>query len=201
MTRLSYDFRIGDVVPHDPLAVARPGAPRWHALIVSPQREHLVVRLLDRLGVSAFYPVTERVSRRRGKRVVYTSRFLPGYVFARFPGPVCWHVLNRIDDVRDMVRVRDGRPAVLRPDDLDALYALRARDQAEIEDEARARAARRAALRARAGGRARIRSGAYAGKVVDVLEVDGARSRIVLPLFGAAVPGEIETDALIAVDT
>lgn len=195
------DLSVGDAVSSEAPALARPGAPRWHALIVSPQREKLVVGLLDRQGISAFFPVIERATRRRGRKVIYEARFLPGYVFARFPGPVIWHDLARIDAVRDMVRVRDGRPAVLRPEDLDALYAMRSRALAEIEDERRAREARRAALRARAGGRARIRSGAYAGQVVDVLSVEGARSRIVLPLFGSAVAGEIGTDDLIAVDT
>lgn len=195
------NLSVGDAVAWDDKPLARPGPARWHALIVAPQREKLVVGLLDRSGISAFFPVIERSTRRRGKKVVYEARFLPGYVFARFPGPIVWPAVARIDAVRDMVRVRDGRPAVLRAEDLDALYAMRSRALAEIDDERRAREARRCALRARAGGRARIRSGAYAGQVVDVLEVDGARSRIVLPLFGSAVPGEIGTDDLIAVDT
>lgn len=161
-----------------------PGDPRWHALIVIPQKEAAAEAVLARHGVYSFHPVTTRTTRVRGKRRTVQSRYLPGYVFARFPGPVIWHRLMASPLIADAVRHSSGWPAVLAPQDLERLHAMRAIDEAEAERERQAKVIRR-------GDRVRILSGAFEGEEVEVLALDGGAVKVRMCIMGAELPVQI----------
>lgn len=160
------------------------GDPRWHALIVPPQREEAAEAMLARHGVYSFHPVTVRTVSVRGKRKRVVSRYLPGYVFARFPGPVIWHRLMASPVVADAVRHSSGWPAVLMPADLERLHAMRAIDEAEEER-------RRQAAIIRRGDRVRILSGAFEGDEVEVLSLDNGAVQVRMCILGSELPVQI----------
>lgn len=161
-----------------------PGDPRWHALIAIPQKEQAAEAMLARHGVYSFHPVTTRTTRVRGKRRTVQSRYLPGYVFARFPGPVIWHRLMASPLVADAVRHSSGWPAVLAPQDLERLHAMRAIDEAEAERQRQAKIIRR-------GDRVRILSGAFEGEEVEVLALDNGAVHVRMCILNTELPVQI----------
>jgi transcription antitermination factor NusG len=161
-----------------------PGDPRWHALIVIPQREHAAEAMLSRHGVYSFHPVTSRTTRVRGKRKTVQSRYLPGYVFARFPGPVIWHRLVASPLIADAVRHSSGWPAVLAAQDLERLHAMRAIDEAEAERQRQARVIRR-------GDRVRILTGAFEGEEVEVLSLANGAVHVRMCILNTELPVQI----------
>lgn len=160
------------------------GDPRWHALIVVPQKEQAAEAMLARHDVYAFHPVTTRTVSIRGKRKRVVSRYLPGYVFARFPGPVIWHRLMASPLIADAVRHSSGWPAVLMPGDLEKLHAMREIDEAEEERRRQAKVIRR-------GDRVRILSGAFEGEEVEVLDLAGGSVRVRMCILGSELPVQI----------
>jgi transcription antitermination factor NusG len=177
---------VGDVLPLDALPDQRalniPGAPRWHCLIVRPQAEAKCEAWLARHAVYAFHPVTARVVTVRGVTRRFESRYLPGYVFARFGGPVIWHRVLNGRFVTDAIRHEPSRqPAALHPADLDALHAMRAR-----EDQAQSMAAeRKRAMRMFGGGdRVRIQAGLFEGHDGEVVSVTSGGVSVRLRLLG-----------------
>lgn len=177
---------VGDVLPLDAApdrrALHDTGTPRWHCLLVRPQAEAKCEAWLSARGVYAFHPVRTRVQTRHGRTRRIESRYLPGYVFARFGGPVIWHHLLGGQFVTDAIRHEASRePACLHPDDLAALHAMRAR-----EDEAHAIAAeRKRAMRMFGGGdRVRIRSGLFEGHDGEVVSVTSGGVSVRLRLLG-----------------
>lgn len=160
------------------------GDPRWHALIVVPQKEQAAEAMLARHDVYAFHPVTTRTASVRGKRKRIVSRYLPGYVFARFPGPVIWHKLMASPLISNAVRHSSGWPAVLMPADLERLHAMRAIDEAEEERRRQARIIRK-------GDRVRILSGAFEGEEVEVLSLDNGRVTVRMCILGSELPVQI----------
>lgn len=176
----------------------RPGAPRWHALRVRPQSEDFVEAWLDRRGVYAFHPVEQRVGHRHGRAVTWLRRYLPGYVFARFPGTAICHAVAALPHITGAVTVRGGQWACLDGADLRDLHGMAHRalihQRAEAEAAARARAAR--ALRP--GCRALFSAGPLEGQECEVIEIAGSGAvRVRLRLFGA--PHEVSVQGAVLV--
>lgn len=168
------------------------GASRWHALTCPPQREGALEAFLARQEVYSFHPVRTREKLDRGKRVVIESRYIPGYVFARFPGPVVWHRLMQCNLVTGAIRMSNGALAILDPSDLRGLMAMAARGDAEDER-------RRAALRIAPGDTVRLASGAFEGQTVEVWHVGNGRARFSIRMFGADLPCEAPLSAMVKV--
>lgn len=163
--------------------------PRWYALIARPQKEAAARAWLDRHGVVSFYPVTDARKMRRGKPVHYERKYLPGYLFAQFPGEPVWHVLLASPFVHDVIRLHNGTPGILHPDTLQRLHAMRQMDQ-EIEVKRRYR------KMIRVGDRAKVRSGPFEGFEVETVEVDAAsgKGKFAIMLFGGPSNAEMSLD-------
>ncbi len=176
-------FRIGQVLPPavlPPRALFVPGEERWHALMVMPQTENRVGEDLAAAGAYAFHPVEHRTRRVRGIEVTRTSRYLPGYVFARFPGEPIWHRIFRDPRtserrVRDVVRSASGAPARLHPDDLHALHAMR-----DVDRDARRRAAEAAMLKV---GDA-VKVALFGDEACEVVTIKGGTATIRMRILG-----------------
>jgi transcription antitermination factor NusG len=166
-----------------------PGPARWYALIVRPQAEGKAEAWLQVQGVHAFHPVTYRTVRVRGKAVTRTSRYLPGYVFARFPGEMIWHRVAANNHVADCIRMASGQPGILRPSDLTALYAMRDRDEEARQRERHARAIR-------PGNTVRILSGIFEGAETEVVEIRAGKAIVRLTLFGTPRDAEVDISQL-----
>lgn len=185
------ELRIGDVVDAVSTGsdICDPGAQRWHALRVAPQREDQASAWLRKRGVYAFHPVLMRRVASKGRVREYARRYLPGYVFACFTGaPVAHRIVGQCGII-GAVCAGDGNWGVLDPADLRALHAMR-RIDAEAEALRRgARAAARRAVMLRPGGAAMFRSGPFAGVECEVVEImAGDRSaRVRLKIFGSEV--------------
>lgn len=160
------------------ISIFTAGAPRWHALMTAPQAEAKAEAWLKARGVYSFHPVTRRVVTIRGKAVSRVSRYLPGYVFARFPGEMVWHRVHACTHVHDCIRMASGQPGILRPDDLTALHAMRDRD-----DEARE--AQRHAAMIRRGDKVRVLSGLWSGQQTEVIAIRNGKAIVQLTMFGA----------------
>lgn len=173
-------------------AIYRPGADRWYALRVVPQREDQAEAWLGLRGVYGFHPVLTRKARRFGKERQYHRRYLPGYVFARFPGDPLVHAVLACPFVTGALSFRlSGEWGVLDPAQLRAIHAMRRQD-AEDRAARRADAARRRrASLVRAGDVAMFRAGPWAELQCDVVELraDGG-ARVAFRLFGREVLAE-----------
>lgn len=165
------------------------GPEHWHCLRVMPQREDDCEAWLDRRGVYAFHPVTVRYETHKGQRIKRVSRFIPGYVFARFPGLIAWHVVKASPFVADAIRMRDGRIATLAECDLTALRAMSDREQRERERRA-------AAQLIRLGDRATIASGPFEGADVEILSIKAGRATISIRMF-SGIPVEVALENLV----
>lgn len=164
--------------------VCHDGDSRWYGLIVMPQKEHQAEAWLALRNVYSFHPVKHKTVKIRGKAKRIESRYLPGYVFARFPGPIIWHRVQDSPFIRDAIRLSSGAPAVLNPDDLTAIYAMRHVEDAEAEALRRARTIR-------PGDRAAILSGVFSGHEVEVTEIRAGNAVLRINMFGGEVPATI----------
>ena len=186
-------YILGQIVPHKPRQIIAEGDPRWHCLFTRQQSESAAVKRLAALGIEAFYPVTERSTTHRGKTRVIQSRYLPGYVFARFPGDPVWHELwPACTFITDVLRLRSGSPGIIRHADLTNIMAMRATDQEQDR-------ARKARSLIRRGDRVRLRTSPLGEEVVvevhTLVTVRGkARGKFDINLFGSTVPGEADID-------
>ncbi len=166
------------------------GEPRWHAVMVKPQKEAAAQAWLGQCGVYSFFPVTTRERKWQGKRKILTSRYLPGYLFARFPGiPIAHKIMARDRLIRDFMRLRDGRIGILAPADLEALHAMRAQDEEAKERQ------RQAAL-IRTGDRVRILYGILDGIDSEVLEIKGPMAVVRLVMFGSERTADVDIGKL-----
>lgn len=178
---------IGDRLPpaSGRVSLVTPGTHGWYALRVAPQREGWVEARLKLFGVKAFHPVLTRTVVRKGVRKRLVQRYLPGYVFAHFPGWPVIHEVLAVPHVLGALTVQSGDWAMIAPWDLRALYDMRAVD-AGMRDAAAAEAAKRKAARAlRPGGGVLFKAGPLAGQTCEVIEIAGAGDvRVRLRLFG-----------------
>lgn len=166
-----------------------PGPSRWHCLTVPPQGERRAKQWLDRRGVYSFYPVEERTRHRLGRQTTAERPYIPGYVFARFPGAPWWHLIMGDGHVYDVIRYTGAEePAWLVEASLSSLMDMRSR--AELLEEKRRRG-----MTIRKGDRVRIRDGVLAGNVVEIVELRATRGVFRMGLLGLAEQ-EIELDRL-----
>lgn len=187
-------MQVGDVVPWDPRpSLFLPGEPRWHALQCAPLREEKATAHLRQHGVTAFFVVKEKHVTVRGKPMVRKQHFLPGYVFAKFPGVPVWHRVmdpeNPARLIRGVLRLSSGEPGRLRVEDLRTLRELADRDE-EREEAERARSL------AKVGDVVRIEAFGATGEVVEITAWGGKRVRFML--FGAEREIILEGDVAIA---
>ncbi len=189
---------IGDRLPPAPAAAPAalfsPGPPRWHALRVAPLTEVRVEAWLEARGVEAFHPVLIRQVRQCGRLVRRERRYLPGYVFALFPGEAVPHAVTAHRFVYGAICRADGTWGALDPASLQAIMAMRRVDAALEAQRRAARARVRAALRVRAGERALFRAGPLAGQACEVVELRADGGAVVrLAMLGGLT--DVATDA------
>lgn len=191
---------VGDVVgaAAGPAAIFRPGPARWYALRVAPQREDQAEAWLRRRGVYGFHPVLLRRVRRQGVLREYQRRYLPGYVFARFPGEPVVHAVIASPFIIGALTLASGVWGILDPRRMGQIHAMRNVD-AEAEAIRKAKAAqRRAAAMVRPGDAALFTGGAFVGQqceVVDLAADGGATVR--MRLFGGDVLVAAQASALV----
>ena len=127
-------LQVGDCLPAlDPSQIVAAGPSRWHALTVQPQREDQVESWLSRRGVYGFHPVLRHATRVRGKVREYDRRYVPGYVFARFPGVAVQHRVMLCPWVTGAICAEGGYWGILEPKKLQAIHAMRKIDAAQAE--------------------------------------------------------------------
>lgn len=178
----------------DDRAIFWPGVVRWYALRVPPQREDQAEAWLKRRGVYAFHPVLRRNVVRYGVTHEQARRYLPGYVFARFPGQPREHMVVASPFILGALCRSDGFWGILRPQGLRAIYAMRKIDQAEEAS----RAERKRAGLLRVGDQALFMAGPFADFPCEVIEVmAGGGAKVRLQLFGREVPFEAKDGTLV----
>lgn len=180
-------LQVGDVVLDGQRpAIFRAGDPGWYALRVAPQRETFVERWLFLRGVMGFHPVLTRRVVSNGKPRKQTTRYLPGYVFARFPGAPIIHAVQALPHILGAVTAANGSWAQLVPADLLALYGMRDLDS-DIEEARKVSAMQRKRASAlQAGKGALFRAGPMAGVACEVVEIAGNGDvRVRLRAFGS----------------
>ncbi|MDF0598976.1 transcription termination/antitermination protein NusG [Psychromarinibacter halotolerans] len=188
MTRHWLEVEVGDVAEpgdRDGREIVRLGVPRWYALRCRPQRENAAERWLSERGVYAFHPVTSRVTQVKGTRREVTSCYLPGYVFARFPGEPVGHRVLGSPFISDALRTSSGQWGILGVSKLRRLHDMRRVDQAIRQRQGLEAKKLRAARQLKSGDRALFKAGVFAGFDCEIVAVDkwnGAKVR--LELFG-----------------
>lgn len=179
---------IGDRLPpaSGRVALFEPGPAGWYALRVAPQREGWVEARLALFGVRGFHPVLTRTVVRKGVRKRLVQRYLPGYVFARFPGWPVIHEVLAVPHVLGALTVQSGDWAMIAPEDLRSLYHMRLVD-GEIRNAEKEQAARRKAARALTpGGGVLFKAGPFVGLPCEVVEIRGeGEVKVRLNIFGA----------------
>lgn len=182
-------LRVGDVVGYqtDRGGIYVPGPARWYALRVRPQREDQAEAWLSMRGVYGFHPVLMRKVRRHGRDREYARRYLPGYVFARFPGDPLVHEVLSCPFVMGALTLQggDGEWGVLEPRKLRAIYSMRKIDAEAMAAREAERARRRARAALRTGDCVLFKGGVFAGFRSEVVELraDGG-VQVRLELFG-----------------
>lgn len=197
-------FHIGQVIPAgqdwDRRAIFEDGPARWHALCVPVMKEDQAEAWLKIRGVYAFHPIKRKQTKLRGKVIERKKRYLPGYVFARFPGRAIPNRVLECPFITDAIRLPNtevrpgilhpGEWAILSPHDLRGIHAMRAQEDAQHR-------ARENARRIRRGDRVRVLGGLMGedGQEVEVLELKAnGRVKFRIRMFGADVPAEATLD-------
>ena len=176
---------VAAVVPQDRVLWS-PGPLGWYALRVAPQREAVVEGWLARFGVPSFHPCLMRQVRVRGALRQYRSAYLPGYVFARFPGEPLAHRVRAQGDIHGAICLQGGQWARIDTASMRGLLNMRDRAAAIDSDRAAEGARLRALKSVRAGDRALFRAGPLVGQQCEVVELTGPGAVTVrLRLFGA----------------
>lgn len=176
------------ISPADAVIYTPDPTPHWHALMVKSQREVAARAWLDKRGVYAFFPVKRERRHVRNRWVERESRYLPGYLFARFPGEPKWHKVFDSPFVHNAIRSSNGYPGRIHPDSLRAIRAM-----ASVDDEIEARW--HLSTRVNRGDRVRVRGGAFAGYETEVLEIVAGKARLPLTLLGRQIDvdlGQVE---------
>lgn len=166
------------------------GHPRWHALQVSPQKERATEAWLALRGVEAFHPVKARPTVSHGVRRTIESAYLPGYVFARFPGRALRSRVMDFPPIKGAICTQNGHWGIIRPRDIRQLYAMRSAEAAANERKNRAAMLKR-------GDKVKVLEGLWAdGQEVEVLEIRSGKARFKIHMFGADVDAEADIDGL-----
>ena len=180
-------------------AIFTDGPKQWYALRVVSQREDHAEQWLELRGVYAFHPVTTRRVRRCGVLREHHRRYLPGYVFARFPGCPVEHAVLASPFITGALSFQaSGEWGALDPSQLQAIHAMRRKD-AEDRATRKAEAARRKrASLVRKGDSAMFRSGPLSQYPCEVIELraDGG-ARVAFRLFGRDVVADAIAEDLV----
>lgn len=195
---------VGGAVPPAPgdTGIFLPGAPQWVALRTTAQREDQAEHWLCRRGVYAFHPVLMRKVRAKGTVREYARRYLPGYVFARFPGEPMAHRVVDCAFITGALCNSAGSWGRLDPTDLQALHAMRRIDIASSEALKAERIRRRAAGAVKPGDRALFRAGPLAGEVCEVAEITADGGALVrLGLFGGTTMQVASASSMVPLKT
>jgi len=178
--------------------IFRRGKPYWYALRVVPQREDQAEAWLRLRGVYAFHPVLTRKAKRFGAMREYQRRYLPGYVFARFPGDPVVHAVTSGPFITGALCRSDGTWGALEPKKLRAIHQMRKVD-AEADAARKAERARRRRQRlVGEGDSALFRSGPFSGFTCEVVELRASGGAMVrFSLFGRETSVEASTGDLV----
>lgn len=194
---------IGDVVGFraERQGLFLPGPARWHALRVRPQREDQAEAWLSLRGVYAFHPVRMRRITRAGRIREYARRYLPGYVFARFPGDAMIHAVMTCPFITGALTRHGGDWGILEPRKLQAIYSMRKLDAQAMAAREAERARRRARAALRPGDAVMFKGGVFAGFPSEVVELcaDGG-FRVRFYLFGRETMVEADGADLVRTD-
>jgi hypothetical protein len=184
-------FRIGQAVPAFPRRqiVTEIGGERWHALKCYPQMEYRAKCWLGRHGaLDALYPVKRDTKTQMGRKVTREIRFVPGLVFARFPGEPVWANLLDSPFVYDAIRLstpdRNGIlwPGILHESTIEAIKEMRDRGEPNGE-KWRVRIVKGARVRFRKGAAMEGREGEEGS--LEVREVGEGTATLTVTMFGA----------------
>jgi transcriptional antiterminator RfaH len=97
----------------------------WYAAAVRAGQDAVAAHHLTRQGFGVQVLRTEKVTVRRGRRVVVPQLLLPGYVFVRFDrGVGGWQVINNTRGVRRLLPVYSDAPVALKEGFFEELTAL-----------------------------------------------------------------------------
>ncbi len=179
-------YQIGQKFTYRPSPmIVMAGSQTWFGLRGNPQCEGKAKAWLKRHvdRSYSFFPVTK--ARKKMPRtsigwVDYERRYLPGYLFARFPGEPIW---NRLFDqcpfIFDVIRYteRPDTPAIIDPRSLDALHAMRS-----LDEENKAKAAARRTVRR--GDKVNFNIAGKDYQVVEVMEIKGTLGKVKVNLLG-----------------
>lgn len=193
------NFQIGQTLAleHDWGArqIFEEGKPRWHALTVPVMKEAAAEAWLKRRGVYSFHPVKGKTVFIKGKAIERKRRYLPGYVFARFPGQPIIHKVLASQFISGAISFKSGVWGILSPDDLRGIHTMR-----DVDHEAET--AKRSASLLSKGDRVRVLGGLTGDddQEVEIVELttDG-RVKFKLRLFGTDVPAETSVDKVVKV--
>lgn len=198
------DLEVGDRVGSrsDRGAIFTPGPSRWYALRVRPQREDQAEAWLSLRGVYGFHPVLMRKVSRAGRIREYARRYLPGYVFARFPGDPLVHAVLTCPFITGALTLQGGSGewGILEPRKLQAIYSMRKLDAQAMAARAADRVRRKAMAAIRTGDSVLFKAGVFSGFPSEVVELraDGD-VRVRLRIFGRETLALAKVDDLVRV--
>ena len=191
---MTQQLRIGDTLPTAAGAsyFGRQIEPRWLCVVTSPgSSAHADCRAFIRAnGMFAFYPSTERTTKRRGRTYTAETPLAPGYVFAQFLAEPLWHVWSNHKWFHHVFRIGENPYAFdyaqirhLQGMTVDAERLRRAQEamQAELD----------AALRPVAGSPAKIVSGPLEGHTITPHAI--VKDEAIFDLFGVRVRANLST--------
>lgn len=166
---------------------------RWHAMIVPPQKEVLIEKIMDRLGFDVFVPVEFRYRRVNSRQKV--KKYVPyvmasRYVFAGFgPESTPWYNLLRMQLFSGVVSF-DGAPVTISPFEMRRLFVK----SGEMEARASAVRLNRSIV---TGDRVVVTEGALCGQQFTIDEiVKGLTAKGQIRMFGRDMPVEVSLTAL-----
>lgn len=140
--------------------------------------------------------MTRRHVMRFGRQVEAVRCYLPGYVFARFPGTVLRHRVAACQMVTGAVTLCSGEWGCLDPYGLRAIIAMRKVDHARRSAEQRMR---RAARRLSPGDRAVVIGGLFGEARVEVVSIEAGEVRFRVAMFGGDVLATATADQMVKI--
>jgi transcription antitermination factor NusG len=148
---------------------------RWHLIAVAPRKERFACGEMAASGLPTYLPAIEETVRHARRFVTLARPLFPGYAFAWFDvrDTPAWAPIFRTRGCVGVVRIA-GKLASLSPEQYDALRALEDADGVIRPKRAMARTLG-------VGDQVRIKDGAWAGFVGQILAVRGPeRVRLLL---------------------
>jgi transcription antitermination factor NusG len=165
---------------------------RWYVLVVPPQHELPIERILQRqLGMDAFCPIQfrwRRVNSRQKVRKYVPYVMASRYIFVGTRGEPQWHRIFGTRLFSGVLSI-EGEPVVIPPATMRGLFARSGEE-----------AARESAVRLNrsivGGDTVRIIEGPFQGHEVKVADMNRHTARVVVELFKSAREIEVDVGAL-----